>query len=222
MPQTTAKPVYVLHGTDAFIRDELRGQITRNVLGQADPQICTSRFDAAAELPDVLDELRTLPFLGNRRLVIVDDADEFVSRHRDGLEKYLAAPSPTGTLVLIVASFPAGTRLYKVVQKVGLAMDCHPPKPAQVGALLRKRAKSLGRSFEPAALELLIQWVGPDMARACAELDKLVLYTDGRDTVTARDVGAVVVATAGGNPFALTDALTAGDAQAALAPWPTR
>ena len=51
-------------------------------------------------LADVLDELFTLPFFSRRRLVIVEEADTFVTKHRKDLEAYVQAPSTSGTLVL--------------------------------------------------------------------------------------------------------------------------
>jgi DNA polymerase III subunit delta len=47
-------------------------------------------------------------------------------------------------------------------------------------------------------------------------MDKLALYTEGRGKITVADASAVVVATAEASPWAITDAITAGDARAAL------
>jgi len=57
---------------------------------------------AAISAPEVLDELRTLPFLTDKRVVVVRDAEKFVSDNRVLLEKYFDAPCPTGILVLVV------------------------------------------------------------------------------------------------------------------------
>ncbi len=51
------------------------------------------------ELADVLDELFTLPFFSQRRLVIVEDADTFVTKHRKELEAYVEGPSGSGILL---------------------------------------------------------------------------------------------------------------------------
>jgi DNA polymerase III subunit delta len=210
------KPIYVIYGSDEFLRDQHRVAVTNEALGEADPQLCVTRYDDGAELAAVLDDLRTLPFLGDRRVVIVDPADSFVSSHRDSLEKYLGNPAPSGTLILMVKSFPANQRLPKLVKKIGVAIDCSSPDARGAGQFIRDRAKTAGRQIEPPAVQLMVQWLGTDLARAAAELDKLTLYTEGRGNITVADVSAVVVATAGVNPFAITDALLAGDAKTAL------
>ena len=75
----------------------------------------------------VHDELQTLPFLGGHRLVVVDAADPFVTKHRAALEKYLAAPASTGVLVLDVKSWPANTRLAKLIDGNGTLVCKAPP-----------------------------------------------------------------------------------------------
>jgi DNA polymerase III subunit delta len=212
------KPIYVIFGSDDFLRDEYRGLFIAEGLGgaQGDAELSITRYDDDAELAAVLDDLRTLPFLGDRRVVIVEPADGFVSKHKESLEKYLANPSQSGSLILMVKSFASNLRLFKVVAKVGQAVDCASPDQRGAGQFIRERAKKAGRQIDNAAVQLMVQWLGTDLARAASEVDKLVLYTQGRAGITAADVSAVVVATAGVNPFAIVDALMAGDAKAAL------
>jgi len=216
MTDRKPKPIYVIFGADTFLRDQYRAEITAEVLGDADPQTCLCSYDGSADLAAVLDDLRTLPLLGTRRLVVVTDAEDFISAHRDKLEAYLNAPSANGTLLLMAKSFPANTRLAKRVAKIGVKADCSPLGGKDVGGFIRDQATARGRRIGRPAEVLMAEWLGADRARIVGELDKLTSYTEGRDTITDDDVAAVVVATAGVNPFALADALAAGDAKAAL------
>src|SRR5918997_1158221 len=99
MAKSAAKPVpvYAPVGSDAF----LQLQKLREVLAAlpADAQ----RIDAdgeRAELAEVLDELRSFAMFGGSKVVVVRDADAFVSRFREQLEDYVASPTDSGTLVL--------------------------------------------------------------------------------------------------------------------------
>ena len=216
MGKAAAKPVYVLFGQDAFLCDAHRREIIQLALGDADPQVCLSTLDATAELAEVLDELRTLPFLAPRRVVIVRDADAFVGAYRGQLEDYLRSPTQTATLVLMVSSWPKTTRLFKLVQQIGQAIDCNTPQRG-VQQWLARSAGKRGKKMAPDAAELLVAWLGNDLAVLHEELEKLVLYVGQRDSITAEDVSALVTATAGAGAFALNDALVAGNAQAGLA-----
>ncbi len=209
-------PVYVLLGDDAFLRDAARKEIVASLIGEADPQVCVASLDATAELADVLDELRTLPLLAPHRAVIVRDADAFVAAYRGQIEEYLESPSDTASLILMVSSWPKNTRLYKVVDQCGKAIDCSVPETGDLSKFLRDAAAQRGKQIAPAAADLLGQWIGADLAALNAEIEKLSLYVGDRETISPEDVSAVVSATAGPAAFALTNALTAGDGRKAL------
>ncbi len=216
MAPTNIKPVYILFGDDEYIRDSNRRGIVSACIGDGDPQVCVSTYDCDIELAVVLDELRTLPFLAAHRVVLVSQADVFISANRDKLETYLASPSSTGTLVLLCASWPSNTKLYKAVAKVGEAIDCSVPKGENLSRWIAQAAQKRGKKIGPQAVELLSQWVGRDMAALDSEVEKLSIYATSRPEITAEDVNALVAATAGPGAFDLTNAITAGDAKAAL------
>lgn len=216
MTQAETKPIYVLHGTDTFLRDSHRKEIVSAVIQDADPQLCVARFDSSSALADVLDELRTLPFLAPCRVVIVGDADEFVSAHRSALEDYLASPCATSTLVLAVSSWPKNTRLAKRVAQIGEVLDCTTPRRGNVSAWLKRAAGRRGKKITPDAVDLLCAWTGADLATLNSEIEKLALYADDRDTITMEDVASLVTSTAGPAAFDLTNAVTNADTRGAL------
>jgi len=210
------KPVYILHGTDEFLRDQHRHRIIDLMVGQSDPQLCVATFDATAQLADVLDELRTLPFLAPCRVVIVRDADAFVTAFRTKLEDYLQSPCRTSSLVLIVSSWPRTTRLAKLVSKTGEVLECSVAERTNLPAWLAEAARRRDKAIAPDAAGLLGEWMGADFAALDSEIEKLSIYVGERETIELADVVALVTATAGPVAFALTNAIAAGDAAAAL------
>ena len=208
--------VYVLHGDDAYLLDAQRREITDHIVGDADPQVCISNFDGSAELADVLDELRTLPFLAPRRLVIVRDADSFVTAHREALERFLQTPPSSATLMLLVAHWSPRTRLAKLVGTIGQSIDCSLSKTGSLPRWLSRAAGRRDKKLAPDAAALLAQWVGRDLAALDNEVEKLSLYVGDRPVIAMEDVCAVVTASAGPAAFDLTNAITVGDLAAAL------
>src|SRR3972149_6659804 len=92
---------------------------------------------------DETDELATASLFGSgRRLVIVDEADDFVSEHRAELEDYVAKPHRSGVLVLDVKTWPSTTRLAKAVAACGLTIECKSLSEPQTKRWLIERAKS--------------------------------------------------------------------------------
>ncbi|MBN1941872.1 MAG: DNA polymerase III subunit delta [Phycisphaerae bacterium] len=216
MSDPVVKPIYVLHGKDAHLRDEARRRIVSLAVGDADPQVCVSSFDADTELAAVLDELRTLPFLAPRRVVIVREAESFVTANREALEKYFDAPAASATLILEVGAWPGNTKLAKKLNPAGELVECTSPEGPKLLNWIRSAVQARGKTIAPDAAGLLAEWIGPSLTLLSGELDKVVTYIGERPAVTARDVAAVVTAVAGPEAFAVTNAITRGDAKSAL------
>jgi len=211
------KPIYILHGDDAFLFGRYRREITERVCGDADPQLCVTSFDGgSAELVEVLDELRTVPFLAPHRLVVVRDADAFVKSHHGALERFFASPPSSASLMLMVASLDRRTRLAKLAPKIGQVVDCSVPEKGNLAEWISKAADKRGKKIARDAAELLAQWVGRDLAALDGEIEKLSLYVGEAERITAEDVSSLATASAGPAAFELTNAITTGDAAWAL------
>jgi DNA polymerase-3 subunit delta len=216
MADKAVKPIYVLNGKDAHLRDEARRRVVARAIGDADPQLCVASFDAAVELVDVLDELRTLPFLAPHRVVIVREAETFISANREALESYFDAPVATASLILETGSWPGNTKLAKKLKTVGELIECASPEGPKLLGWIREEVQRRGKTVAPDAAGLLAEWIGPNLTILSNELDKVVTCIGDQPAITARDVAAVVTATAGPEAFAVTNALTNGNAKAAL------
>lgn len=173
---TKIPPVCVAFGDESFLKASALAELRRAALGDGDAEFSTTRFEGrSAEARAVFDELSTVAlFGGGGRLVIVDDADEFVSRNRAVLEDYVARPSKAGALVLVVDAWPSNTRLAKAVAAQGLAIECKLPPAARVLKWLESWARSRYKArLERSAAELLREIVGEEMGMLDQELAKL-------------------------------------------------
>src|SRR4051794_36210568 len=84
------QPLYVLHGDETFLKRQVQLGLRRLVLGPDEDGFGVSSHPGdKATWAAVIDDLQTLPFLAPRRLVVVEQADPFVSRERARLEKFV-------------------------------------------------------------------------------------------------------------------------------------
>ncbi len=215
------RPIYAVYGPDDFLRRQAVDEIVHEVLGEDVPPMARLDVDGTSvALADVLDELRTLPFLASVRLVVVHDADPLIAKHREALERYAEAPSPSGVLVLVCKVMNKNWRLAKAIQKVGLLRECKAPPPWERDKWLIGRARQgYDKRLQPASARALVELAGDDMASLDAELAKLAIYVDSRDTITEKDVEDLVGVTRPEKVFRMVDALGAGDPATALATW---
>jgi len=173
---------------------------------------------AATPVTSVLDELRTAPFLTDKRVVLVKNADDFISNNRSLLEKYFDKPCPTGILILTVNSWPGATKLAKKLLKVGRLISVSPPKPAQLPHhLVGYTSDAHGKKLTIDAAALLIELVGDELTRLYSEIDKLALFADAEKTITAEHVESLIGHNRVFGVFAVIDSCLAGNAGQAVA-----
>jgi len=215
------KPVYAIYGPDEFLRRQAIEGVIHEVLGDEPPPMALIEVEGPkVALAEVLDELRTLPFLSDRRLVVVREADAFISAHREALERYVASPCSTGVLVLISDVMNKQWRVTRAIQQIGRLIECKAPPPWERTQWLMGRAsQAYGKRLEPIAAQALVDLVGGEMAGLDAELVKLTLYVGDRELITTQDVEDLVGYTRPENVFRMTDALAQKDAATCLRLW---
>lgn len=211
--------VSVVYGDEAFLKRQALALLRRAVLPSEDADFSLSVFEGpTAELSDVLDELATVAmFGGDKRLVMVEEADEFVRRYRPELEDYVAQPRSTGYLVLAVATWPANTRLYKAIARDGLQIDCSSPPAAKLTRWLVSWAKQVHQvQLAQAAAELMVDMIGPELGLLDQDLAKLALTTGPGGKITTESVSRSVGSWRAKTAWAMLDAALAGNVRSAL------
>lgn len=204
-------PVYVLHGDEDFLKRQVLQALRTRVLGGAGDEFGLSTYPGdKAAFAAVFDELQTLPFLGPRRLVVVENADPFVTRHRAMLEKHVAEPSGAGTLVLDVKTWPSTTRLAKLMEP-GATIVCKAPSGYKLPEWsVRWASTQYGKQLSLPAARLLVDLVGAEMGQLDQELAKLAIFVGKAAKIDVNDVDQLVGAGRNANTFHIFDALAEG------------
>ena len=218
-PSQKIAPLVVLHGGEAHLKDASRRALCRLVLGSDDEQdMGLTRFNSRdAQWKNVRDELLTVSMFGDRRLVVVDDADEFVTAHRAALEEYADKPSRQAVLVLDVKTWRKNTRLAKKVDAGGLELDCSELAGAHLLRWLAEHAEArYGKQLTRDAAALMAELAGTGMGLLDQELAKLTAYVGERAQIGIDDVRALVGGWRAETTWKMTDAVRDGSPSAAL------
>lgn len=215
----TIPAVVVLAGGQPHFQHAALGVVRTAVIG--DDETSLTRFvGKETDLQTVADELRTVSMWGDRRLVVVEEADDFVSDHRAALEKLVEHPPKKAVLVLQVKSWPKTTRLAKIVAQHGLDIECTELKGAALSKWLTDNAKAEhGVTLQRDAAALLIELIGEEAGMLDQEVAKLASYVGSKGTIGADDVRSLVGGWRTETTWAMTDATRdgrLGDGLAAL------
>ena len=235
---------YILHGTEEFTRSQelasLRAKLADGdqAMAQLNTTILEGKNLALGELRHACD---TIPFMSDRRLVIVhgllswlvqrkggkeagsSKSQEPASR-RDLLDKlatYLPTLPPTTRLVFVEegtlhASHPV-LKLAQEEHKKGLAhiRQFKQPKEWELPNWIQQRARDEGGEIGWDASRELARLAGNDLRLLDQEIDKLLLYASGR-AVTESDVRTLASRAREESVFDLVDCVGRREADKAL------
>ena len=215
--KTWKKPIYVVAGDEEFLKRRTIAALQTLILGEGDPAFALSTYPGdKAEFASVRGELDTLPFLCEYRLVIIEQADTFVTKYRASLEKYVDAPATHGVLILEVKSWVKTTILAKKVPEAS-TLHCKAPPVYKLAAWCTAWAqKQYGKKLPAPAANLLVELVGAQMGVLDSEIDKLAVFAGGRSTIEQADVDALVGRSRSANVFKIMDAIGDGKPDEAL------
>ena len=209
---------YVIFGENPFLVSKECEKMLNSIL-QPD-QRAMALYEPKAEdarIADVLDELRTLPFLAPKRVVLIKDAEPFVKANTEQLEAYLDDPSPSGILILTVTSWDKRTRFHKKAQAVGALIEIAKMYSNQMPAYLAAYAQQThGIRLDVQCSRFLVELVGDDPGRLCSEMDKLAIYVAPQKTVTFQDIEHLVGKNRMFDAFGIIDSINAGQIAPAL------
>ena len=187
MKEGTYKPVYLIFGEEAFLKKSYKNQMKQAMVG--DDTMNFHQFEGKwVDLKEVISLADTMPFFGDRRLILLEDTGLFKSSGAEVLVDYLPSMPETTHLLFAESEVDKRNRLYKKVKSLGYAAQMDRQDARQLsawagGILAREGKKITGRT-----MELFLGKTGDDMENIRMELEKLISYTLGREVITDEDV----------------------------------
>ncbi|MDR2345926.1 MAG: DNA polymerase III subunit delta [Planctomycetaceae bacterium] len=217
----SVREVCFVFGDDSFFKFHAVRTIREQVLNGEDAEFSNRSFEADnINFSDLIKEVSTRAmFGGDRRFVLLESADSFVSRFRGELESYLDKPSESAVLVLELKTFPSNTNLYKKAESVGLVIEAKSLPDKEIPAWIIKWSKQRHKvECDLAAADALYERIGSEAGLLDQELAKLALMISP-DTGGIINVDLVERATGSWrtqSTFEMIDMALAGKTAAAL------
>ncbi len=211
------KPVYLIYGDEQLLLERAVRRLRTRLQEVADLDFNFDAFDGdAADVDAILAAANTLPFMSERRLVVVRDADKLPASALAALAEYAADPAEHTCLVLVARKIAKNTRLFKAVDAKGGTAEYRAPKRSEYPARVAGMFEEHGRHVDLGAAEVLVRAVGRDLRRLETEVEKIVAYTGEATSLTREDVVAVMSFVAPASVFDLLDAIGSRDVRISL------
>lgn len=208
----------VLHGPEVFLRAQ-HTAILKEKLAEAFSGIDVFQFDGEKdEAAAILDECRSFGLMSAHKLVIVDNADQFVKEaNRALVERYAQAPCEGATLLLRADSWRPG-KIDAMIDAVGTRILCDKVTPETAMKWTRVHAhKKHGADIGEQAAWMLVDRFGPDLGRLASEVAKLAVAAGAGGAITPAMVQALAAGAREIEPWAVQEAMLRGDAESRIA-----
>jgi DNA polymerase III subunit delta len=231
------KPGYVLAGDEAYLLDRCRAAVLKAFVPPEMRDFSLSEMDLShTSIFEVLDRAQTPSLMAPFQVVLVRNVKQLYTRGAKkeefaALDRYFRSPNPQA-LVIFVADFvkiPADARRMEMEDKSRyerlretLGEHCGMVELARVSDEDAMRwatatAQQAGAKLEPDGARELVDALGADMMLIASELEKLLLYTQGRGRISLGDVETMVLGAKQRSLYELTDAISSHNRAHALA-----
>ncbi len=210
-------PVYIIYGAETFLIRQALSLVKEKTLDKSIIDFSLAEYSGdKVTYSEIADELCTVSLLGdeNRRLIVIENADDFLKKYESRMKEYLASPSPHAFLLLICDKISAW--LKKLEGENCAIVECKNIKDYQLESWIVKRGKIFGKNITAPAAKLLVEETGNDLSLLENHLTKLSAYVNDRGAVELEDVEAIIFTGKRDTVFALTDSVASKDTANAL------
>lgn len=175
-----------------------------------------------AKLADIVLEAQTLPFLVERRVIVLRGADRYNAMSGEKNSPlypfigYLEEPSESTLLLIIASKLDKRKKLYKACQKLGGVVECPQLEDRALVSWIRGEMQRLGKEADSNAVNELIHRGGSRLGDINNAIALVSNYVGETPRITQDDVATACADVAEETVWSLTDAIAASDPNKAL------
>lgn len=215
----TVQGAYLFEGVEENIKNAAVQTLRKALLPEGMEELNESIMDAPAT-DAIIAACETLPFLADKRLIIVRDHPALTGRAEadERLLAYIPQVPETAVLLFLFHGKADGRKkLYSTIKKHGNIVSFMPLTERELSAWIIKIFASLGKHADADTAALLAFTVGTDTALLRQEIEKLCALAGERDPITQEDVRSIASRSAECTVFDMVDAVVAGQQGKAFA-----
>lgn len=228
------RPIYLFYGTERFLLQQTVDLLTAAVAPGESPFNLERINCENTSISELTASANTPPFFAERKLIIAENCPWFTNQKKskstdtteddtaaapdmDALIDYCKDPSPTTVVIFIAGETVNKVRkAYKAAAKSGEVKEFTALKGNSAVLWLDELLRDCSKKMSTAAKQQLLLYCDYNCTMVSNELNKLCVYTWGREEITLSDVEDIVSSNQTASIFNLTDYIVAGDFNKAL------
>lgn len=204
--QNKFKQVYLLYGEERYLRRQYREKLRQALCTDGDTMNVHVYEGKGINPGEIIDLAETLPFLAERRVILLSDSGLFKSGG-EKMAEYLAAPCETTFFVFSESEVDKRSKLYKTVHSKGYAAEFASQDENTLKRWIGSTLARDGKKITESTVQLIISKTGTNMDNIQMELEKLICYCMDRDVITDADVEAICTSQISNHIFDMINAI---------------
>ena len=201
-------PLYYVYGEEPYLVERgVKLLLARAVSPEFREFNLNVYYGAEAKGTEIVEAAQTLPMFAERRVVVVKKSGALSAAALDILAGYVQDPSPSTCLIFQGEKIDQRKKFFLDVKKNGQLVEYKRLFENQLGVFIRNETAAYGKKAEPAALEMLVHFIGNNLQELAAQVEKVATYVGERSTIKVDDIRQVASDTKVDTVFDLANAL---------------
>ena len=173
-------------------------------------------YGAEISADQIINRASTSPVNARSRVVVVFDLDKLSTFSKDVLLSFLPRLPNSVCLILLSPRITLQTKFYKALGRLAATVEFPRLWESQIPTWITNRTKEQGKKIERNAVQILQDLVGNSLYELAREIDKLVIYVGGNETITPAHVESVAGLSRAHTVFQLIDSVGERDLNRSL------
>ena len=193
-PDQKPQSVYYIFGPEDYLKDivlkKISGRFRSPGSEDFDSIILHADTDSAI---NALEQLEMMPFMAKFRLVILKNFDTMKVSDKILIAEYIQNPVPTSILVLTAEKIDERAKANKMISEKAVKIICRSPyNSVDILKWLNVETRERKILMDNDSKELFTRSIELNYQLAANELEKLIIYTKGKESITIEDVKETV------------------------------
>ena len=198
--------IYLIYGDESFLRKQYKERI-KKALSPEEDSMNYSYFEGKdISVGEIIDLAETMPFLAERRTIIIENSPFFKSEG-EKIAEYLSAVPDTTYLVFVEETVDKRSKLYKSISKNGTVVEASSLSEDKLITWILGMLKKDNKKITQNTMHYLLDKIGTNMENIRQEVEKLICYCYDKEVITNEDIDAVCTTQINNQIFEMLDAM---------------
>jgi len=203
-------PIYFLHGEEPFYIDLIEKFATSHIVKEdAKDFDQTILYGKDIDLQSVINSAKRFPMMGPHQVISVREAQNF--KKFDELIQYAKKPQNQTILIFSFKGKKLDTRILRKLKENVEFFESKKLYDNQIPDWIKNVLLGRGRSIDPKAAQMLVDFLGNDLSKMNKELEKLILVVPENQKIDAGLIEQHIGVSKDYNNFELQSAIASGD-----------